>query len=154
MNPNDPPTRIDRYFDDMKAMFRELSTRHDALKDSITRMQSDLAPKEMVRSVQEQMRAHVEHQNTAQNKVMISTVGDKIAAARSDAAREVASQMRDMLQSWMETDFMPAVAKAVADIREAETQKRRQTMRFVFYIVTGSITIGGAMTTMLFFLLR
>jgi len=154
MNPNDPPTRIDRYFDDMKAMFRELSTRHDALKDSITRMQSDLAPKEMVRGVQEAMRVHVEHQNDAQNKVMIRTVSDKIAAARSDAAREVATQMRDMLHNWMETDFMPAVAKAVADIRDAETQKRRQTMRFVFYIITGSITIGGAMTTMLFFLLR
>ena len=153
MNPNDPPSRIDRYFDEMKAMFRELSTRHDALKDSITRLQADMAPKDMVRTVQDQMRAHVESQNQAQTKVMVSTVNDKIAAARADAAREVATQMRTMLQNWMETDFMPAVAKAVEDIREAETQKRRQAMRFVVYIVTGSLSVGGMLTGVLLYFL-
>lgn len=144
MSPTDPPTRLDKYFDEMKAMFREINAKCERLRDAVNDIERGKASIDTIRTIQDELREYIETRNQRQTTDLEKNVQNQIAAARSDAAREVATQMRDMLRMWEENSFKPLIEEALRKIEEKRAERRKAFVRFVLTVFGTSITISIA----------
>lgn len=124
MSPADPPSRIDRHFDEMKAMFREVNAKFEVVKDEQTRLNSDAASKEMVREVQDAMRNHVEKRNKDQTAHVMDVVDARLGSIRQGIMTDTERLLRDHLNRWMEEKMKPMV-KELIDAQEAKAKAER-----------------------------
>lgn len=112
----------------------------------------DLASKESVRQLQEEMRAYTEKQNAKQTEAMEKTVGFQVAGARSDIMSEVNSLITGSLDRWASEKLQPLVTSLIEEREKLQDERRAaQIQKYRNWIVlatSGILFLATVYTTL------
>jgi hypothetical protein len=135
-------------------LFQRVEARSEQNREDISKIALSHASVETLRKAQDETRAYIDRQNERQSEAIKETTLLQINGARADIAKDVATQMRDMLRNWMDDEFIPAVDQRNKMLEEQKRAARNGAIRFAIYVGVGSITIGSAFAGLIVYFIK
>jgi len=153
LSPNDGPSRIEKFLEDMKKLFRELAIEQTHLKDEIVKLKADNADNEALRRVQDEMRVYTDQSVKGGVERGESRLEDKMANLRAGVLTEVDKTIKATLDEWTRDHITP-LFEQLSDDREARKQNERemQWQKVKNRITTATSLIALITAVVLFFL--
>lgn len=127
LSPNDGPSRIEKFLDEMKVLFRKLATQQDQLRDEMVQIKANNADTSALRRTQDEMRTYTDKCVKDGLERGESRLDDKMANLRSAVLSEVDKTIKVTLDEWTRNHIEP-LFEQLANDREERQQRERDEM--------------------------
>ena len=127
--PNDGPTRIEKFLEEMKALFRELAQNQSKLKDDMVELRAQNADQTALRAVQDEMRTYTDSSVKEGLARVESRLDDKMANLRAALLSDVDERLKARLDEWTKDHISPLFEQLIADREEREQTKRDEMVQ-------------------------
>jgi hypothetical protein len=125
LGPQDAPSRIEKFLDEMKAIVREVLTEQTRLKDDMVRLKADNADHAALRRVQDEMRQYVDTKTEHGIDRGVKALEDKVGLARSSILTETEKMIVTRLNDWADERLQPMLDEILLN-REKQAEKDRE----------------------------
>lgn len=127
LNPGDGPSRIEKFLNEMKALFREIAMEQSRLKEDMVEVKAKNADIDALRRVQDEMRAYTKESVSEGLERGESRLEDKMANMRAVILSEVDKTIKLTLDEWSKGHIEP-LFQQLADDRDARLKRERDEM--------------------------
>lgn len=127
--PNDGPTRIEKFLDEMKSLFRELALAQSKMKDDLVRIEAQNADQTALRAVQDEMRTYTDgsvKEGLARGE---SRLDDKMIHLRSAILSDVDERLKARLDEWTSDHIGPLFDQLLKDREERKEAERTAALK-------------------------
>lgn len=153
LGPQDAPSRIERFLDEMKAIVREVVTEQSRLKDEMVRLKADNADHAALRRVQDEMRSYVDTKTEAGIDRGVRALEDKVGLARSAILSETEKMIVTRLNDWADERLQPMLDEILKEREqraESEREMRLQRLKNRISMAGSIIVLLTALVTFFF----
>ncbi len=129
LQPGDGPSRIEKFLEEMKGLFREIATEQRRIKDEVTEIRARSADVEGLRRVQDEMRVYTKESVKEGLDRGESRLEDKLANMRSVILTEVDKTIKQTLDEWTQGHIEPLFEQLSNDREERQKRERDEAVQ-------------------------
>ena len=124
LTPNDGPSRIEKFLNEMKILFREVAAEQARIKEDMVEIKAKIADVDSLRRVQYEMRTFTKESVKEGLDRGESRLEDKLANMRAVILTEVDKTIKATLDEWTKGHIEP-LFEQLADDREERIKRER-----------------------------